>query len=169
MKKLLVVTLVLGLASAASAGDLDAVMAGNENELAALPIGGTSTIMLGNSVDGPYSVWIELVDPSIANYDGDPVLTAAGDPAPGDSAVNFYEGYDGWYEIVIASFNFEAPVVAGDHVEINIIGVSEGTTMLNLYASDGATPIGDGIPITVPEPVTIALLGLGGLFLRRRR
>jgi hypothetical protein len=42
--------------------------------------------------------------------------------------------------------------------------------MLNLYKSDGATQIGEGIPITaVPEPMTIALLGLGGLFLRRRR
>jgi hypothetical protein len=95
MKKLLVVTLVLGLASAASAGEDTAMLVGNEQELAALPIGGTSQIMLGNSADGPYSVWIELVDPGIANYDGDPVLTAAGDPAPGDSAVNFYEGYDG--------------------------------------------------------------------------
>jgi hypothetical protein len=131
-------------------------------------IGETVTLLVNNSEDGAYGAWLEIPNQAVADYDGDPVFTAAGDPA-GTSDLTTVEGYPGWYLATVASTDPDNPILAGDHIEVRIIGVSEGTTVLNLYEEDGVT-IADTASITViPEPVTIALLGLGGLFLRRRR
>lgn len=161
MKKLLVVMLVLGLASAANA-DLSLVGA---DAVSNLPVGGSGAVNVASDADGGYACWLEIPDLGIATYTVD--FTAGGNPN-GDSVVNEYAGYDGWFEVIVASLNPSAPVVAGDHIVANITGVAMGETVLNLYADDGATLL-DSIPVVVPEPMTIALLGLGGLFLRRRR
>lgn len=159
MKKLLVVMLVLGLASAANAALSLGQLAGE------LAIGESADVMVGSDADGGYALWLEIPDLSVATYTVD--FTAAGNPN-GDSAINEYAGYDGWFEVIVASLNPSAPIVAGDHVVATVTGVAVGETALNLYADDGATLLGS-TPIVVPEPMTIALLGLGGLFLRRRR
>ena len=78
------------------------------------------------------------------------------------------DGYPGWYEFTVASFP-PNPIAAGDHIEVNVMGVSEGTAALNLYATDGVTRLDTAQITVIPEPTTIALLGLGALFLRRRR
>ena len=163
MKKVLVLALVLGLASAASA-DLTLVDVPTDP----ISIGDTIAITLNNSEDGSYSGWLEITNQAVADYDGDPVFTAAGDPA-GNSGLTTYVAYPGWYQFDVASFDTGNPIVAGDHLVINIAGVSEGTSVLNLYASDGVTLLDSASITVIPEPMTIALLGLGGLFLRRRK
>jgi hypothetical protein len=61
------------------------------------------------------------------------------------------------------------PILAGAHININLVGVTEGVTTVDLYDTSGMVFL-DSAQITVlPEPMTIALLGLGGLFMLRRR
>lgn len=163
MKKLLVLTLVLGLASGASAA-LTLVGAPAEP----IDIGESISILVNNSEDGAYSGWLEIAGQAVADYDGDPVFTAAGDPG-GASEMKPADGYPGWYEFTVASFPPNPTIAAGDHIEVNVMGVSEGTAALNLYATDGVTLLDTAQITVIPEPMTIALLGLGALFLRRRR
>lgn len=163
MKKLLVLALVLGLASGANAA-LTLVGAPAEP----IDIGQSISILVDNSEDGAYSGWLEIVDQAVADYDGDPVFTAAGNPG-GASEMKPADGYPGWYEFTVASFPPNPTIAAGEHVEVNVLGISEGTTALNLYATDGVTLLDTAQITVIPEPMTIALLGLGALFLRRRR
>jgi hypothetical protein len=156
MRKALVLLLVLGLASAATAGPSIV-----EQELA-----GSGALTIANDADGAYSVWLEIGDLGVADYAGDPVFLGAGNPN-GDSSMATYPDYPGWYEVVVSSFNPENAIVAGEHVTVNIAYSGAGETVLNLYADDGATLL-DSATI-LPEPMSLMLLGLGGLFLRRRK
>jgi hypothetical protein len=163
MKRVLVLVLVLGLASAANAA-----VTLVDGPVDPINIGETATIVVNNSEDGAYSGWLEIAAPTVADFDGMPELTAAGNP-DGNSSVVFYPEFGAWYEFSVISFSPTSPVLAGDHVVAKVIGVGAGTTALNLYAGDGETLL-DSFAITViPEPMTIALLGLGGLLLHRRK
>lgn len=162
MKKTLILMLTLGLAPVASA-TLSLV----GGPLAFDGVGQIGKVRLHSDADGPYACWLEIADLPIADYTGEPIFTEMGNPN-GDSQANSYEGYDGWYEIIVASLNPDTPIVAGEHVVIEVIQVGVGITWLNLYAEDGATLL-DSAAIYEPEPTTFVMLGLGGLALLRKR
>jgi len=166
MKKVLVLMLVLGIASGANAALSITTQDSGAFEIVKDT---TATFNIANSEGTNYTTWIELVGDA-ASYSGDPTFTAAGNPN-GDSVVNYYPDYAGWYEINVTSFNPDNPIVAGDQIAVALLGQTVGTVTLNVYASDGATLLAtqDIQVIPVPEPLTIALMGLGGLFLRRRK
>ncbi|UCG58734.1 MAG: PEP-CTERM sorting domain-containing protein [Phycisphaerales bacterium] len=129
-------------------------------------------VCIVSDTDGGYACWIEILHLEVLECAGGPDFTAAGNPN-GDSQINHYEEYPGWYEIIVASLNPSAPVVAGDHVVITLCGDSppppyEWRPCLNLYADDAETLL-DTVYCFIPEPATFALLGLGGLVLLRRR
>ena len=162
MKKWFVLACALGLSASANA-DLVLVDAPTE----AIAIGETVTITVRSTDDGAYTGWLEIATPAVGDFAADPELTEAGDPS-GSSRVTYYPEFGEWYEFSVVSFPPNPTIEAGDHILVSVIGVSEGSFDLNLYGSDGETLVDHVTIMVVPEPVTIALLGLGGLFLRRR-
>lgn len=162
MKKLFVLVLVLGWVSGVQAA-LTLVGAPTD-----LNVGEKATIMVHSDTAEAYAGWLQIETRSVVDYDGAPQFTPAGDPA-GDSTITFDDRWPDWYQFSVGSLDMDKPITAGDHILVNVIGVSEGPTKLFLYEANGQTEIAHVNLTVVPEPATIALLGLGALLLRRRR
>jgi hypothetical protein len=164
MRKLLVLVLVLGIASVANAA-----LTIDEGAGSALP-DGTLTIGI---VSDDTSSWYGLlvIDPG-----GDGSLTngvdlaAAGDL--GSIMIFTYDigigfGYDmtadGLTVLPSAGTQFE--------VDWDTTGLMAGdSATISLYANGNTdTAVDTAVVTVIPEPMTVALLGLGGLFLLRRR
>jgi hypothetical protein len=160
MKKLLILMLVLGLASAANA----VVTLGGDTEV---DLGGTCTVTIVSSDTTMWGGYIEQLEYLMT---GVVATSNAGEQA----VVNYApEGYADTYELeakdttdpfdsVVAGIQFNVTVSAGSLVE-------DDTILLTLYDTDWSTVIDTATVTVVPEPMTIALLGLGGLLLRRRK
>jgi hypothetical protein len=141
-KKFVILVLVLGMTSTAGAalslsGDLTLSSAGD-----------TGTIQGVSDVDGPYDGWIELVDLTVADYDGDPTFTALGNPI-GISQMTKYDAHV--YYFFVASTDPANPILPGAHINVNLIGIAEGETTLNLYAGDGVTLLDSATITVLPE------------------
>jgi len=153
MKKLLSLVLVLGLASLASAG---------------LSFVKTSDVSATLSSDNtlPYNVYL-IVEQTGNAYQID--FTSAGNPA-GTSEVGAVEEYgDGfdWILLTIASLDPARPLLAGEQLIFTIADPAI-PTIVQIYNSEGDTPLSEAITLGIPEPASLALLGLGGLLLRRK-
>jgi hypothetical protein len=182
MKKLLVVVLVLGMASVASAdliftlnGDpqpaeitirpsdlitLDLHLATGENILQYQLMYELSNEQAEFLIDGTVFPWASLAAGKINAYDDT-------------------DNYISWVEIA-ASNLFSAvagPLDLMDGLVIHCLDTTD--VILTVYVSENTVINGETIPIDtvmhtlvihqIPEPMTVALLGLGGLFLLRRR
>ncbi len=164
MKKLLVLALVLGLASVASAALTWSVDSVN------VAIDGTVTVgIISDSTEAyPGGVaWIGSYDNSGYGEITGIVATAA---AGGDYQIQdpVAAEYEGWWTVLAKDTNPPFTVATGKQFDVTIKGLAEGQYNLVLDDLQSAGP-SDSMLVIVPEPMTIGLLGLGGLFLRRRK
>ena len=168
MKKLLVLTLVLGMASMASATLtlIDTWVDGTVTwtlDLENLKVIGTGTEL--GPYAGPYlqAVLGSMAPTTVAELaDGikDGVYAIAGDLSSITAAGTF------WLPAAEISNDPVVPQALGTWFEFDITPDQALDFQLQAYVGGEFINVLQG---TVPEPMTLALLGLGGLFLRRRK
>jgi len=182
MRKLLILTLVLGMASAANAGMLISV-AGDKQPVDSqitLPLNGTIDLDIWTDADIPVfggEYWALIADTTQASISGGNVAIDPGDaviytdPPASGGVPGLPAGKDGpWGGVAVFSGPIAAGTVLYDQITFKCLALVD--TTVSLYTSDlgGNNTLVDSVIIhQVPEPMTVALLGLGGLLLRRRK
>ncbi len=160
MKKLLVLMLVLGMASAANA----TVLSWSVDSIT-INLGQTSVVQLvANNVD-PYDPKSVGATPGgLATITSIVARPAAGPDSqvknPGET------GYPGWWTVMALDLAAPYTIEAGVQFDVTISCLALGTDYFDsdVYGTNDVLTV-----VNVPEPMTVALLGLGGLFLLRRR
>jgi hypothetical protein len=160
MKKLLVTLMVLGLISTANAA--------LSINIGDTPVGEVYPGDVISVVSDDTSSWlgyIIAVDGGAVSLADGAMLAAAGDLG----AISEYSeaGWGAGYELVVAASPTGTPVAAGAQFTMSVVGGNQGD-LIDLYVDPDYENVVARVTV-VPEPVTLMLLGLGGLFLRRRR
>lgn len=185
MKKLLILMLVLGMASLANATvtyeirEADGVTPAN-------PLGlnlslDYTVVISGVAADAPhtggvyFTGWVasDIVDLVARGPLDGTNYTGSSFDAAGDMAVVFYTAAYFGYDITAADAVVGVPpdLADGDWFIFDLLPKVLGSETLEFfdYAVSYDVPVSTIGLTVIPEPMTIALLGLGGLFLLRRR
>ena len=167
MKKLLILLLVLGLASV-SYGAYGDIRDDFELHLS----GGTLTVV-GLVADPGVDISAGIYDEaSQGTFGASPLILSDGASgnaagALGNAVHASGTGYDGMDITVLDSSPSTDTVNAMDWFSVSYTGDVVDTIQIYDYYESNTVAIGT-LDI-IPEPVTVVLLGLGGLFLRRRK
>ena len=163
MKKLLILMLVLGMASMASA----ALSVGGATTVGD---GGTAVITVSSDNTDP---WTAYVDDSTWASGGAIVSVVATAAAGQEAGITLQSnGYAYRFQTLDTSPATTPNVSSGIqwNVTVDDGGLDiDDTFTVYFYENDYSATWGSVTMTVTPEPMTIALLGLGGLFLRRRK
>jgi len=155
MKKLMVLALVLGIAGLASAG-LSLQQQGND----VAKITSDADTIFGNN-------YYLVIAQTITDYQVD--LKAAGNPTGGSTVgakEEYGDGYD-WLFLTFITTDSGKPMLTGDWLTVT---AKAGQGDVKMYDASGMELLSGPIALTViPEPITMSLLALGGLFIRRKK
>ena len=168
MKKSLILLLVFGLASVANAAtvglsvDGTTVVNAADIDITVSPL--INLMVISDTDDHPW-----LMEVSVLQADatlGTPVPTAAAGALA--AAIDFSGA--GLWDYELTTSGAPGTVFAGVqwNMDLTALGALGDTFLVNL-GPYGQTPVSTIEFTLVPEPMTVALLGLGGLFLLRRR
>jgi len=167
MKKLLILMLVLGMASSANA----LIVTLDPSGSAVVPAGTITVNVVSDTADLGYEYAVKILDTTYASFSS---VTATSD-AGIDSFLTDYADALGaeTYTYVITTLDkgVSGTVQPGVQwiLDIAFTGAAPDQTATLALLDDTLTQIGSYEMVGIPEPMTIALLGLGSLFLLRRR
>ena len=163
MKKLITLVMVLGIASLASAALLDDIQLRMDTPGVVIIEGLVATdayAAAGFGVYVPGGAMDPVVEGPLEKY------IAAGDAA----AISQWAGYNG-VDVAPAWSGVagEPEVLAGDWFSFGYAGNAGDLMEIFDYSVSATVPVGALTIMGVPEPATMALLGLGALVLRRKK
>lgn len=156
--------MVLGLASTANA--LLIKVDGLEGE--SFEVDTQATITIVSEDTSGWLGYLIIEDGGAGSLENVAVLDAAGNKA---SAGPYTEiDWGAGFELTAATTGDPPPVAAGTQFSFDYVGAVGDTATISLFVDpEYTTPVATVNVTVVPEPMTVILLGLGGLFLRRRR
>jgi hypothetical protein len=166
MKKMLILMLVLGLASTAGAA-LSLDPSGDQLDTPA----GAFAVDVVSTDTAMYTWFVAVTSKAYGGISGVSVLTNAGDAG----TATYLGDMMGYFDIYqIEALDMSEPfdsVQPGDQftVNLNFTGTDPLHSLALVLLDPSVTTMDTTTLWGVPEPMTIALLGLGGLFLLRRR
>ena len=162
--------LVLGLASTANA-TLSLRLNGSDLGAEAT-IEVTDVVVIGIYDDqaGGYVDFLSYLDIGLIAEGGYALTSPRLGPYAGDAAsINQYT-YLGYDEFLITQADMATPDPdPGEYFLVDLECIKDLVDVQVILTLDGVGQVDSAIIHQVPEPMTIALLGLGGLLLRRRR
>ncbi|MGD0077415.1 MAG: PEP-CTERM sorting domain-containing protein [Sedimentisphaerales bacterium] len=171
MKKLLVLLMVLGLVSSAQASLSLSLSA------TTVAVGSNVTCSVIDSVGEGWTWQFVLsedtynwTDPVAASYNGGRAAAVSILAAAGNMAAATPDG--GYAALVQLSAGGTTPAPStGTQFNVTLHGEQAGTIYMDLedFSANSQSSTGFLTLVVTPEPMTMALLGLGGLFLRRRK
>ena len=180
MKKLILFMLICGVASLATAGLTISVNSDPNPVDSEITIAPSDFLVLDIHSNGDFAPTFLLV---VDNAQG----SIAGGIATGNSGdtivdMNYYVPYFVYYAGLMPHYNgiswtlggnFDSSLINGvvfDLIDFHCESPDDAIIMLFESPDMGATwGLADTVTIHQPEPMTMALLGLGGLFLRRKK